>query len=412
MKNFKFWAIALVAALGFSSCSKDGEQAPAACAHDFIEYDYTQDLVGTWTCMDMDYAEAMVIKADGSVEVTGVVDHEFFQSKGTIKVVNNKMIYKLDNGDEWEGRFEMTKGESFSMIWDDELDIRYTYRYCENDLADEVVGMWVCNNGPLEGVQTFKADGTSLMTGMTPVGGVLNHESTYKVVGDLMFCMMPEGYDLRYSCARIVYRPNGTALGDVMIHQSINVTDDFEVEESSLTWLRVKQYLNIAGKAYDYSNIYISDVKGLDKDIEFMGYTMNFANMDGLGLDKMLKSLLFAVEFPDANTISYSYQMNGNKETYNVPIAVDGNKIVIKMSEKVASLKDVEFLAFQDADDSQMHFFMHKRGFVNFYTNMQAMLTKAVNPEFDINNAEAVNAIYDNINNAVETINVSLVMSK
>jgi hypothetical protein len=405
MKNFKILFIALVAMIGFNSCSED-------CDHDFIEHDYSQALVGTWTCMDMDYAEAMVIKADGSVEVTGVVDHEFFQSKGTIKVVNNKMIYKLDNGDEWEGRFEMTKGESFSMIWDDELDIRYTYRYCENDLADEVVGMWVCNNGPLEGVQTFKADGTSLMTGMTPVGGVLNHESTYKVVGDLMFCMMPEGYGLRYVCARIVYRPNGTALGDVMIHQSINVTDDFEVEESSLTWLRVKQYLNIAGKAYDYSNIYISDVKGLDKDIEFMGYTMNFANMDGLGLDKMLKSLLFAVEFPDANTISYSYQMNGNKETYNVPIAVDGNKIVIKMSEKVASLKDVEFLAFQDADDSQMHFFMHKRGFVNFYTNMQAMLTKAVNPEFDINNAEAIDAIYNELDTAVESINFSIVMTK
>jgi hypothetical protein len=224
--------------------------------------------------------------------------------------------------------------------------------------------------------------------------------------------MMPEGYGLRYVCARIVYSPNGTALGDVMTHQSINVTDDFEVEESSLTWLRVKQYLNIAGKAYDYSNIYISDVKGLDKDIEFMGYTMNFANMDGLGLDKMLKSLLFAVEFPDANTISYSYQMNGNKETYNVPIAVDGNKIVIKMSEKVASLKDVEFLAFQDADDSQMHFFMHKRGFVNFYTNMQAMLTKAVNPEFDINNAEAIDAIYNELDTAVESINFSIVMTK
>ena len=36
----------------------------------------------------------------------------------------------------------------------------------------------------------------------------------------------------------------------------------------------------------------------------------------------------------------------------------------------------------------------------------------ATDEQFDINNAEAVNAIYDNINNAVETINVSLVMSK
>jgi hypothetical protein len=157
--------MALVAMCGLNSCSDD-------CDHDFIEHDYSQALVGTWTCMDNDYAEALVIKADGSVEVTGVVDHEFFQSKGTIKVVNNKMIYKLDNGDEWEGRFEMTKGESFTMVWDDEFDIRYTYRYCENDLADELVGMWVCHES-LPGVEndmaiiTYSEDGKMAMTAPT-----------------------------------------------------------------------------------------------------------------------------------------------------------------------------------------------------------------------------------------------------
>ena len=143
-----------------------------------------------------------------------------------------------------------------------------------------------------------------------------------------------------------------------------------------------------------------------------MGYTFNFAKMDGSGLDKMLKSLLFAVEFPDANTLGYSYQMNGNKETYNSPIVVEGNKMIIKMSAKVPTLKDVVLYAFQDADCSQMHFYMHKTAFVNFYTNMQAMLMEATDEQFDINNAEAVNAIYNEINNAVETINVSLVMSK
>ena len=86
--------------------------------------------------------------------------------------------------------------------------------------------------------------------------------------------------------------------------------------------------------------------------------------------------------------------------------------MTIKMSAKVPTLKDVVLYAFQDADCSQMHFYMHKTAFVNFYTNMQAMLMEATDEQFDINNAEAVNAIYDNINNAVETINVSLVMSK
>ena len=141
-----------------------------------------------------------------------------------------------------------------------------------------------------------------------------------------------------------------------------------------------------------------------------MGYTFNFAKMDGSGLDKMMKALLFAVEFPDADHLTYSYQMNGNKETYNAPIVVEGNKMTIKMSEKVATLKDVVLYAFQDADCSQIHFYMHKTAFVNFYTNMQAMLMASMDEQFDINNAEAVNAIYNEINNAVETINVSFVM--
>ena len=220
MKIFKFMIVALVAMCGFASCSED-------CDHEFIEYDYTQDLVGTWTCLDMDYAEAMVIKADGSVEVKGVVDHEYFESKGTIKVVNNKMIYKLDNGDEFEGRFEMTKGESFTMVWDDELDIRYTYRYCENDLADEIVGMWV-DNGANENeivIQTYQADGKVIRTGYVPGIDALaaNYQATYKVIGDLLFVNSPSEIlgdkEFSYVAVRLTYLPNGTSLGDIMTYK-------------------------------------------------------------------------------------------------------------------------------------------------------------------------------------------------
>ena len=203
--------------------------------------------------------------------------------------------------------------------------------------------------------------------------------------------------------------PNGTSAGDIMTHKKY-VPSGNGLKESVMSFLRIKQTLDIPGQKYDYIKTYVSNVKGEDKDIDFMGYTFNFAKMDGSGLDKMLKSLLFAVEFPDANTLGYSYQMNGNKETYNSPIVVEGNKMTIKMSAKVPTLKDVVLYAFQDADCSQMHFYMHKTAFVSFYTNMQAMLMAATNEQFDITNAEAVNAIYDNINNAVETINVSLVM--
>ena len=55
MKNFKLMAIALVAMLGFTACEKD-------CNHDFIEHDFTKDIVGTWTSLDGELAEAMVIR--------------------------------------------------------------------------------------------------------------------------------------------------------------------------------------------------------------------------------------------------------------------------------------------------------------------------------------------------------------
>ena len=395
----------MIAAVGmlFTACDKETD-----CGHEFIEHDYTQELVGTWTCLDMDYAEALVIKADGSVEVTGVVDHEFFQSKGTIKVVNNKMIYKLDNGDEWEGRFEMIEGESFTMVWDDELDIRYTYRYCENDLADEVVGMWVCNDGASTGsIQTFKADGTSLMTGMTPVGGILNHESTYKVVGDLMFCMMPEGYGLRYVCARIVYSPNGTALGDVMTHQSINVTDDFEVIESSLTFLRVKQSLNFDGKAYAYNTAYVTNAKGKDEDLSMLGHTFNMANIGAADFDVVFGADLYLVEL-NGNSIKHTFRPNGQDVEVVTPVTVDGNKVTLDMSAVNPICRKVEMFMFQDKDDTQLHMYMPASSFINYFTNL--MIPDLIaEGKLDVTDATAVEKVFADMEARIESINVSFV---
>ena len=78
MKIFKILAVALVAMLGFTACDKE-------CEHDFIEYDHSKDLVGTWTCLTADYSEALVINADGSVVSTGVEDGEYWEGvKGNI----------------------------------------------------------------------------------------------------------------------------------------------------------------------------------------------------------------------------------------------------------------------------------------------------------------------------------------
>ena len=138
MKIFKLMAIALVAMLGFTACDKD-------CDHDFIEVNHDKDLVGTWTCHTAGYAEALVIKADGSVVSYGVEDGEYWEEvKGNIKTINNKMTLTFEDGDNYEGRFEMICGEAFTIF--DENGEHLTYRYCENDLADEVVGMWVCND--------------------------------------------------------------------------------------------------------------------------------------------------------------------------------------------------------------------------------------------------------------------------
>ena len=65
LKIFKFMTLALVAMLGFSSCSED-------CNHEFIEVDYSKDLVGTWTCLEADYASSLVFTADGKVLCSGV----------------------------------------------------------------------------------------------------------------------------------------------------------------------------------------------------------------------------------------------------------------------------------------------------------------------------------------------------
>ena len=49
-----------------------------------------------------------------------------------------------------------------------------------------------------------------------------------------------------------------------------------------------------------------------------MGYTLNLAKMDGSGLGKMLKAILFNIELPTADQLNNPYQMNGNKETCNI----------------------------------------------------------------------------------------------
>ena len=409
MKIFKFMVVALVAMLGFSSCSED-------CDHNFIEYDYTQDLVGTWTCMEADYAEALVIKADGSLEVTGVVDGAYFESKGTIKVVNNKMIYNLDNGDEFEGRFEMVAGESFSMVWDDELDIRYTYHYCENDLADEIVGMWVSNDGVKENmgmtIQTFTKDGKAFFTGEAQfTGPTLNIEVAYKVVGDLMFQrMLDEDREVLQNsfATRLTYTSNGTSLGDIMTHITNLVEDNLEVVEYKSSWLRVKEGLNLTGKVYDYSSAYVTNAKGIDEDFSIMGNIFNIANINAGDFDIILGSTLFCVEL-NANSIKHKYILNGQDKVFDAPITVDGNKVTLDMSAVNPALRKVEMYMYQDADDSQLHMYMHTDAFINYFANLE-VVTLLTEGKLDANDATAIEKVFADMEARIQSINVSFVL--
>ena len=395
MKIFKFLAIALVAMLGFTACDKD-------CDHDFIEHDHSADLVGTWTCLQKDFAEALIIKADGSVVSTGVAFGEYWENvKGNIVVENGNATMTFEDHDNYKGHFDIIPGMAFS-IYNDE-GVRFTYNYCKEDLADEIVGMWVVANGtPDMTIETYYEDGRSTFTGIVNGEMTLKHERNYKVVGDLSFHTTIEDPST-YVAQRLIYSPNATSYGDLMTWQ---LNNDF-----SFTRLRIKQYLELPGMKYDYIKTFVSNVKGLDKDIDFMGYTFNFAKMDGVKLDKMLKTLLFTVEFPDANTIKYSCHYNNQPMSMEAPIAVDGNKMTVKMSEKNPAYKDVDLYTFQDKDNTQMHMYMHSTGFVNFFGNMQVTIMEQLG-QLDTTDAAAVKAVFDSIDEAVETINLSLVMTR
>ena len=415
MKIFRFLAVALVAMLGFTACEKD-------CGHEFIEHDHSADLVGTWTFLSANFTEALTIKADGTLVSTGVADGAYWEDiAGKIVMEGNNVTLSFVDGDTFEGHIDIIPGVAFSIY--NEQDGRFIFNYCANDLSDEIVGMWVCHDTPAEGesemmIETFYENGKSTLTGFLPMEDhselVLNNQTDYKVVGDLLFITIPAdkvgGERPQYVVHKLIYSPDATTTGDIMTFKS-TVAVGNEVVEGTSSWLRINQSLDLAGKSYDYIKTFVSNVKGLDKDINFMGFEFNFAKMDGVKLDKMLKTLLFSVEFPSANKIKYSCRFSSGVQTVEAPIAVEGNKMTLKMSEVYPTAKDVDLYTFQDADCSQMHMYMPTYAFVNFFGNMQVIMMSQMG-QLDLTNAEAVKAVFDSIDEAVETINVSFVMEK
>ena len=410
-KIFNFMMIALVAMVAFTSCSDD-------CNHEYIEHDYTQDLVGTWTCMDADHAEALVFKAGGTFASYGVSNGEYSEELNATWVLKNNKLTLAAGDYKSDVVLEIVPGKSMALV--DEKGKRNVFEYCANDLADEVVGMWVCNEG-LSGAEkdmgiiTYSENGKAMFTGNNVTennDNLLGLESTYKVVGNILFQTISypsnSGVD-SYMAIKLAYVPNSTSLGDIMT-QTTYLPRAEVVHKSTSTWLRVKQSLNLTNKSYDYSDVYVTNVKGLDKDIPFHPeYTFNFAKMDGTLIDKILKSILFSIEFPDANTFKYSCSYPNPNTSMEAPMVVNGNKVTVKMSERNPAYRDIDFHMYQDADDSQLHMYLPTYSFINFYGNMQIIMMEQLG-QIDTTDATAVKAVYDSLDEAVETINMSFVL--
>ena len=406
MKNFKLMAIALVAMLGFTACEKD-------CDHEFIEYDNTKNLVGTWTYLEEGQAEAMVIKEDGSFTITGVMNGgigALYEEKGTIKVVNNKVTLVYNSGDVFEGRLELVVGKSLSIVLNEEYDIRLTYDYCANDLADEIVGMWVCNDGPTSAkgdmmIQVFNADGSSVMTGHADELLVNDKSTSYKVVGDLVFLTMNKE-SVKYETFKMTYSPNGTAYGDIM---TLTLAINNANIAPTTTWVRVKQSLDLAGKTYDYKSAYVTNAKGKDEDFTIMGNTFNIDKIKAYDFDKMFGGDLFCVEL-NANSFKYKLRLdNGQYTGFDTPMTIDGNKVTLDMNAINPALRKVEMYMFQDANDTQVHIYMHTDAFINYFANME-VYTLILEGKIDPTDTAAIEKVFADMEARVESINVSFVM--
>jgi hypothetical protein len=133
--------------------------------------------------------------------------------------------------------------------------------------------------------------------------------------------------------------------------------------------------------------------------------------MNGSIIDKFLKSILFTVEFPDANTIKYSYLLEGQNIVMIAPVEVEGNKMTIKTSANNPVYHDVEVYTFQDQDNTQMHMYMHTTAFEKFFANTSVAVMLG-HGQLDINDTDAIAGVYQTVADAVESINLSLVMTK
>ena len=280
--------------------------------------------------------------------------------------------------------------------------------------------MWVCHEG-LQSVEndmaiiTYSEDGKMTMTTQASdfiADDFVKRESNYKVVGDLVFKILPsenvpEGIP-PYIVSRLIYTPNGIALGDILTENQYVYSDNGLVETTT-SFLRVKEYINLPEKIYDYSSAYVSNAKGTDEDFTITGNTFNMANIKAGDFDMMFRAVLFCVEFPNANTIKQHFRVNGVETGFDTPITVNGNKVTLDMNASNPAFRDVEMYMFQDKDDTQLHMYMPTSSFINYFANLE-LVTMMTEGKIDPADAAAVEKVFADMESRVESINVSFVL--
>ncbi len=397
MKKINLFAMSLLALL--MACF-------TACENKYA-VDHTAELVGTWTSLKPGYAEALTIKADGTVISTGYENGEYWENvAGTYVIENDVATMTFEDGDVFKGHIDVVPGIAFTIYTED--GEHWTFNTCKEDFSDEIVGMWVCVDGPTNKeddmlIQVFNADGSTIMTGNADELLVNDKSTTYKVVGDLLFLQMNKE-TVSYVPFRITYAPNGTSLGDIM---SLTLGLDNANIAATTSWVRVKESLNFTGQTYDYSVAYVSNAKGKDEDFSILGHTFNMANIEGGNFDMLFRSELFCLDL-NANSIKQHFLSNGRDIEIEIPVTVDGNKVTLDLSAENSAFRPVDMYMFQSANDSQLHMYMHKDAFVNYFANME-LYNLIAEGKVDTADTAAVEKVFSDMEARVESINLSLV---
>ena len=380
----------------------DGSKEPLVYYY-WIELPFPTSLVGTWTCLDADFAEVLTIRENSMMTVTRLQGDSLIENMPAQFLDSNGGDgYGISFEDEtfrW-GNYEVVSGELL-VLTDLEAKTRRLYHYCKEDLSEEILGMWMStDNSSVEEnnmfVQTFSENGKSTYTGFGSLDGeiVMNKESNYKVIGDACF----QEIDGKYIAWKLSYSQNGTSLGDIMTFTNGDFTS---------TWLRVKQSLNLTGKTYAYSSAFVTNAKGTDEEFSMLGGTFNMANITNANFDVVFGADLYCVEL-NANSITHKFRPNGQDVEVVTPITLEGNKVTLDMSAVNPACRKVEMYMFQDADDCQLHMYMYTDAFINYFANLQ-IPSLIEEGKLDPSDAVAVEKVFADMEARVESINVSFV---